>query len=63
MLLNQYNPVPRAQLDCWEGRYVARAQIYAGLRNTGDVPEFQSIIDNIFISSKYIQDNSSLGVM
>ena len=31
-LLNQYSPVPRAQLDCWEGCYAtARAQIYAGL--------------------------------
>ena len=36
-LLNQYSSVPRAQLNCWEGRYavrpvgarVARAQIYA----------------------------------
>ena len=32
MLLNQYSPVPRAQLDCWEGRLVgvrvARAKIY-----------------------------------
>ena len=28
-LLNQYSPVPRAQLDCW----VARAQVYSGLGN------------------------------
>ena len=34
-LLNQYSPGPRAQLDCWEGRYATaravRTQIYAGL--------------------------------
>ena len=35
-LLNQYNPVPRAQLDYWKGSYwesapVAWGQIYAGL--------------------------------
>ena len=42
-MLNQYSPVPRVQLYCWEGRYataltvrpvgarVAGAQIYAGL--------------------------------
>ena len=23
-LLNQYSPVPRAQLDCWKGRYAQR---------------------------------------
>ena len=39
-LLNQYSPVPGAQLDCWEGRYagkdarVARAQIHAGIGTT-----------------------------
>ena len=41
-LLNQYSPVPRAQLDCREGRYAAAlAQISVhplGVRLSNEVP-------------------------